>query len=120
MDGSVPHMPVFGCMSGPGLRLIKPEVDAIVRRLGVPEARDERPLYVAEGPYVVRTHTRERMDLTTALAEAQRLLDKAASASIRTSLADAYRDELNQLINVIREADGNRPTPPAQAMRAAA
>ncbi|SFS42765.1 hypothetical protein [Brevundimonas viscosa] len=115
---------VFACSSTPGertgLRLIKGEVDGIVERLGIPAQPDRRPLYFAEGPYVVRTHNRERMDIRAAFAEAQRLLIKAASATIEPSLADAYRDELNTLIDVIREADGNRPRPPAQAARAAA
>lgn len=111
-----PVEPPFGC-SGP--RLVGEVTDTIVRRLGVPEAPTQRPLYVAEGPYVVSLRSRERMDVATALEEAARLTAKAASASVRVMVANAYRDELNQLIDVIREADGNRPTPPAAVARAA-
>ena len=114
---------VFGCVTGPGerrddrgLHLVKDDVETVVRRLGVPEAPDRRPRYFAEGPFVVVTSSRRRMNLAAAMEEAQMLLNKAADPTLG-SLADAYRDELNDLIGAMREA--SRPTPPAQMARAA-
>lgn len=111
-----PVDPPFGCT---GLHLIKSDVDAVVRRLGVPEAPDRRPRYFAEGQFVVVTVTRRRMSVDQAWDEAITILRRSVDPSIG-SLADAYRDELSDLIGALREAMGNRPTPPAQAMRRAA
>lgn len=110
-----PVEPPFGCS---GLHLIKSDVDAVVRRLGVPEEPDRRPRYFAEGVFVVVTATRRRMSLAVALDEAQRLLVRSVDPTIGT-LAEAYQDELGDLIEAMREAMGNVP-PPAQAMRSAA
>lgn len=110
-----PVEPPFGCT---GLHLVRTDVDTIVRRLGVPEAPDRRPRYFAEGEFVVVTATRRRMNLTAALAEAQRLLDRSIDPTIG-DLAEAYADELGDLIAAMREAMGNRPTPPAAVARAA-
>lgn len=101
-----------------GLHLIKSDVDQVVRRLGIPEAPDRRPRYFAEGEFVVVTISRRRMNLTVALAEAQRLLDQSIDPTIG-DLADAYADELGDLISAMREAMGNRPHPPAMEARAA-
>lgn len=111
-----PVDPPFGC-SGP--RLVGETVKTIVRDLGVPEAPDRRPRYFAEGPFVIVTATRRRMTLEAAWEESVRLLGSAVDYQ-KASLADAYFDELSDLINAMREAKGNQPTPPAQAMRSAA
>lgn len=101
-----------------GLHLIKPDVDTVVRRLGVPEAPDRRPRYFAEGPYVIVTVTRRRLNLIQAMEEARRLLERSIDPTIG-SLADAYQAELSDLITAMRDALGNVPTPPAAIARAA-
>lgn len=110
-----PVEPPFGCS---GLHLIKSDVDDVVRRLGILEVPDRRPRYFAEGEFVVVTISRRRMNLTVALAEAQRLLDRSIDPTIG-DLAEAYADELGDLISAMREAMGNHPTPPASIARAA-
>lgn len=109
-----PVEPPFGCT---GLHLIKSDVDTIVRRLGVPEAPDRRPRYFAEGEFVVVTATRRRMSISAAWDEAIAVLGRSVDPTIG-DLADAYRDELTDLIGAMREAMGNVP-PPAAVARAA-
>lgn len=118
MDGSNlrgPVEPPFGCSA---LHLVKDDVDTIVRRLGVPEEPDRRPRYFAEGEFVVVTVSRRRMNLIAAMAEAQRLLERSIDPTIG-SLADAYRDELSDLIGAMRDALGSIPPAPAAVARAA-
>lgn len=118
MDGSTlrgPVEPPFGCTA---LHLIKSDVDEVVRSLGVPEAPDRRPRYFAEGPFVIVTVSRRRMDLLAAMAEAQRLLERSIDPTIG-SLADAYQMELSDLITAMRDALGSIPPSPASIARAA-
>jgi len=78
---------------------------------------DRRPRYFAENGYVIVTSSRRRMGVPAAYAEALMLLAKSVDPTIGT-LADAYRDELSDLIDAMREAMGT-PTPPAAVARAA-
>lgn len=110
-----PVEPPFAC-SGP--RLVGETVQTIVRDLGVPEAPDRRPRYFAEGPFVIVTATRRRMTLEAAWEESVRLLGSAIDYQ-KASLADAYFDELSDLISAMREAKGNQNPPPASIARAA-
>jgi hypothetical protein len=103
MDGSLhrgPVEPPFGCRP---LALV---------------SIDRRPRYFAENGFVIVTASRRRMNIAAAYAEALLLLSKSVDPDIGT-LADAYRDELSDLIDAMREASGT-PTPPASIARAAA
>lgn len=102
MDGSThrgPVEPPFGCRT---LSLV---------------TIDRRPRYFAENGYVIVTATRRRMGIPAAYNEALLLLTRSVDPSIG-DLADAYRDELSDLIDAMRIASGN-PTPPASIARAA-
>lgn len=103
MDGTLhrgPVEPPFGCRA---LSLV---------------IEDRRPRYFAENGYVIVTATRRRMNIPAAYNEALLLLARSVDPSIGT-LADAYRDELSDLIDAMREASGTT-TPPAAIQRAAA
>ena len=78
---------------------------------------DRRPRYFAENGFVIVTASRRRMDIPAAYREALLLLARSVDPSIG-DLADAYRDELSDLIDAMREASGT-PTPPATMARAA-
>ncbi|MFC7378226.1 hypothetical protein [Brevundimonas sp. GCM10030266] len=114
MGGSVVSLPPRPSAAPAPLRPVKEP--SVAERVGIP---DRRPRYFAEDGAVIVTASRRRMTVEQAYAEAVSLLDKATDPTIGT-LADAYRDELSDLIVALRGAlDGSSP-PPAAIARAAA
>lgn len=78
---------------------------------------DGRLPYFAENGYVIVTATLRRMGILSSYTEALRLLARSVDPTIADLVADAYRDELSNLIDAMREASGTPP--PAATQRAA-
>lgn len=102
--------PPFACAP---LRIVRDR--PVAERLGI---EDRRRRYFAEGEFVIVTSSRRRMSTETAFEEAQHLLAKSIDPTMG-SLADSFREELEDLILALRAAIENGSPPPATVAEAA-